>query len=815
LNFNEPASDGTSFGPDWWRHDALVTGYSRGKLYRTKLARTQEGYVGQNQIIGATNMLPADACVAPDRSLVIAVHSGGPDWGSGPSGEGKLYKVTHEQRDAPIPSLVWAESPREVRIAFDRPVDPATLKDLAKRISIDGGEFVGAGDRFESFRPGYAVVERQMNSPRFGVEVQGLQLTADRRTLIVTMAPQTLAVNYGVSLPEIAPGNDAKSSSSTATLPQYPDEELQYDLCGVEATWMPAEGESLRTWLPHLDLEISRELTAASAPHEAFWKALKQPGTLRLRTQLDLRDMLRPAVQPGARLDHEWPTEKLVLELVTVGETTNKALVNGQHADRAMSSGAFQSIFDLTNQIYQVDVEVDRRQMEGEVDVEARFSSDEDHRLRAIPLRRFLLPWAEQSTKPAELVDNRSLPELKGGNWLRGEQEFFGTTANCAKCHTMRGVGGKIGPDLSNLPQRDYASVLRDVTQPSFAINPDYTSQTVLLADGRALAGTTRVDGENLIVADQEGTETVVAREEVEELAHSPQSIMPEGLPKALGDERLRDLMTFLLVEPPHMPVYGELPPPPPRRMADVEAVLEGSQQVESPRPLRVLLVSGPKDHGPGEHDYPAWLVMWRQLLEMAEGVTVDTAETWPTAEQFNTADAVVFFQKGDWTPERARDLDAFLARGGGASYIHYAVDGGNDAPGFAGRIGLAWMGGRSRFRHGPLDVDFAAGKTHPIGRNFDQVHFYDESYWQPYGDPGRINLLATCVEEGAEQPLFWTREQGDGRIFVSIPGHYSWTFDDPLFRILLLRGMAWTAKEPVDRFNELALPGARVRHSE
>jgi type 1 glutamine amidotransferase len=333
-----------------------------------------------------------------------------------------------------------------------------------------------------------------------------------------------------------------------------------------------------------------------------------------------------------------------------------------------------------------------------------------------------------------------------------------------------------------------------------------------LLADGRTLAGTTRVAGDNLIVADQEGKETSVPRAEVEELTHSPQSIMPEGLPKALGEERLRDLMTFLLLEPPHMPVYGELPPPPPRRMADVEAVLAGAQKVESPRPLRVMLVSGPKDHGAGEHDYPAWLVMWRQLLEMAEGVTVDTAETWPTAEQFNAADAVVFFQKGDWTPERARDLDAFLARGGGASYIHYAVDGGNDAPGFAERIGLAWMGGRSKFRHGPLDVDFTAGKNHPVGRNFDKVHFYDESYWQPYGDPGRINLLATCIEEGAEQPLFWTREHNGGRVFVSIPGHYSWTFDDPLFRVLLLRGLAWTAREPVDRFNDLVLPGARVR---
>jgi putative heme-binding domain-containing protein len=824
LNFNEPATDGTIFGPEWWQSDALVTGYSRGKLYRTKLAQTSAGYVGQNQIIGATNMLPADACVAPDRSLVIAVHSGGPDWGSGPSGEGKLYKVTYEDRDdAPIPSLIWAESPREARIAFDRPIDPAMLKDLAKRISIDGGEFVGAGDRFESFRPGYAVVERQMNSPRFGVEVQGVQLTADRRTLIVTTAPQTLAVNYGVSLPGIVQSADTEGPTQTATLPQYPDVELQYDLAGVEAIWEPANGETLRLWLPHLDLDVSKELTRGSATHDQFWEAIAQGGTLTLRTRVDLRDLLRPAVQPGAKLDYEWPPEKVELGISATGAMPGPFVtVDGKASSIVRGGGPapdehrMQATWiSLTPDWHAVEVKM--TVVQGVMpDAGIRATTDEgpndQRRMRPLALRRFLLPWAEQSTRPTELVDNRDLPELNGGSWLRGQQEFFGTTANCSKCHTMRGVGGKIGPDLSNLPQRDYASVLRDVTQPSFAINPDFTSQVILLADGRTLAGTTRVDGDNLIVADQEGKETSVPRAEVEELTHSPQSIMPEGLPKALGEERLRDLMTFLLLEPPHMPVYGELPPPPPRRMADVEAVLAGAQKVESPRPLRVMLVSGPKDHGAGEHDYPAWLVMWRQLLEMAEGVTVDTAETWPTAEQFNAADAVVFFQKGDWTPERARDLDAFLARGGGASYIHYAVDGGNDAPGFAERIGLAWMGGRSKFRHGPLDVDFTAGKNHPVGRNFDKVHFYDESYWQPYGDPGRINLLATCIEEGAEQPLFWTREHNGGRVFVSIPGHYSWTFDDPLFRVLLLRGLAWTAREPVDRFNDLVLPGARVR---
>ena len=50
---------------------------------------------------------------------------------------------------------------------------------------------------------------------------------------------------------------------------------------------------------------------------------------------------------------------------------------------------------------------------------------------------------------------------------------------------------------------------------------------------------------------------------------------------------------------------------------------------------------------------------------------------------------------------------------------------------------------------------------------------------------------------------------KAQGRVFVSIPGHNWTTFNDPLFRILLLRGFAWTAKEPVDRFNELVSVGA------
>ena len=53
------------------------------------------------------------------------------------------------------------------------------------------------------------------------------------------------------------------------------------------------------------------------------------------------------------------------------------------------------------------------------------------------------------------------------------------TQAGCAKCHRVRGQGSDLGPDLSNLVHRDYDSVLRDIREPSGALNPDYIASAV------------------------------------------------------------------------------------------------------------------------------------------------------------------------------------------------------------------------------------------------------------------------------------------------------------------------------------------------
>jgi hypothetical protein len=204
LNFNEPVNGGPTFGPAWWAGDAIVSGYSRAKLYRTKLVKAAAGYIAQNNLIGCLNMLTVDACVSPKGDLVVATHSGPPDWGTGPQGKGKLYKISCVDREVPQPLFSCAQGPGELRVVFDRPLDPASLTNLSKRVSITRGKYVSAGDRFESLRPGYQAVQDQLVAPRYDVPVLSAALTADRTSLLLLTPSLSAAENYAITLPRFS-----------------------------------------------------------------------------------------------------------------------------------------------------------------------------------------------------------------------------------------------------------------------------------------------------------------------------------------------------------------------------------------------------------------------------------------------------------------------------------------------------------------------------------------------------------------------------------------------------------------------------------
>jgi putative heme-binding domain-containing protein len=442
----------------------------------------------------------------------------------------------------------------------------------------------------------------------------------------------------------------------------------------------------------------------------------------------------------------------------------------------------------------------------------ATWHTAEDNRPRAFPLRRFLMPFA----KPADAKAAEPVVAKLEGDWLAGRRLYFGK-AQCATCHTTGGQGGRVGPDLSNLSFRDRASVERDIREPGAALNPDHLTYHITLKNGAELAAVMLTeDKEKFRIGEANGAVRDLPRAEVREVKALPVSLMPPGLLEALTPAEQNDLIKFLLSPAPLEPAPIDAPnPPAARKRAEFEAVLEKSKQsaVDSGQssPLRILLVSAKKDHGPGEHDYPLFQKRWSALLGLAGGVEVATAQDWPTVEQLAATDVAVFYSNNPaWNPDRKAELDAFLQRGGGAVFIHWAIEGREFAPELADCIGLASNSKALKYRHGALTMNFP-NADHPITRGFKATDFIDETYWQAVGDPKRITLLGDVVEDGEPRPQLWAREHGKGRVFVSIPGHYTWTFDDPLHRVLLLRGICWTARQPIDRLSELATIGSRM----
>ena len=806
MCFNASVNGGPVFGPDFWAGDALVCGEARGKLYRTKLVKTPHGYVGQNHLIACLGLLTVDACVSPAGDLLVACHSGPPDWGTGPKGEGRIFKIRHTGKGVPQPVWQWASAPDEFRIAFDRELKPEEWAGVREKVRIEAGRYVSAGDRFEVIRPGYQVVRDQMAAPRRDVEVLGLSLSADRRTVILRIARQTEPVGYAVTLPL------PDSWKQPSPIPQKREMDVLVTLNAIKAYIVDREWADEEVVLPHAAVRAAEEFTKGSADHEKFFGAAHALGRATSRHWLGMQGLLYtynpfvPEVQPGANLDY---TEEF--KPADVWWESNGNIVIPQFSKP--EGGTLKPMYSGPSIAFSLSEMEEAMIYAGYGDAT---KSDPYEGIVPLPPKSMLLPWAVKAdSRDAAGGKRAALP----GDWLAGRRVFFSNEAACFTCHQIRGEGIAVGPDLTNLIHRDAESVLADVLKPSATINPDHPASTVTLKSGAKLTGIVRTaNAQEVKVALQGGAVQTLAAAEVAGTELLKTSFMPEGYAERLTKEQQRDLLKFLLESPLEpAPVERTEPPlPPARKRAEVEAVLGGTDRSNGSHrtyaPLRVLLAAGPKDHGPGEHDYPLWQKRWAALLALAPGVTVDTAWEFPSAEKLAAADVTVFYSKNPgFNPRTAMLLDDYQNRGGGLVYLHWALNGDEHAQVLAERIGMAGGKFGVAYRHGEFDLVFTQPE-HPVTKGFPTLHFTDETYWKLVGDTARIRVLGTGVEEGAPQPQLWSLERGKGRVIGCVPGHYTWTFDDPLYRALVLRAICWTARQDdVDRLAELATVGARV----
>jgi len=134
------------------------------------------------------------------------------------------------------------------------------------------------------------------------------------------------------------------------------------------------------------------------------------------------------------------------------------------------------------------------------------------------------------------------------GNVEAGKQVFWGSKAGCSNCHSIRGEGTRMGPDLSNIGSRPLAIIRESVVTPSKDLSfLGKEGVTVVLKNGKTIEGIARNRSNySLQIIDSKGALHLVPMTDVKEIKVSEHSPMPDDYAKRLSREELRDLLAYL-----------------------------------------------------------------------------------------------------------------------------------------------------------------------------------------------------------------------------------------------------------------------------
>ena len=117
---------------------------------------------------------------------------------------------------------------------------------------------------------------------------------------------------------------------------------------------------------------------------------------------------------------------------------------------------------------------------------------------------------------------------------------------SCAKCHTLFGEGGNIGPDLTGSGRQKLDYVLGNLIDPSAIIDPAYRLTTLLTVDGRLLSGFIVYQDDRSVVLRTQQAQVRLEMRDVDELITSNKSMMPEGMLGSYSNSQVRDLVRYL-----------------------------------------------------------------------------------------------------------------------------------------------------------------------------------------------------------------------------------------------------------------------------
>ncbi|HVX15569.1 MAG TPA: PVC-type heme-binding CxxCH protein [Pirellulales bacterium] len=169
-----------------------------------------------------------------------------------------------------------------------------------------------------------------------------------------------------------------------------------------------------------------------------------------------------------------------------------------------------------------------------------------------------LFAGAVNSDRQQVVERYRDAPELTGST-DRGTAVF---KKSCATCHRLADIGHAVGPDLSALSDRSPQAMLTAIFDPNRAVEAKFLNYTAVTNAGVTYTGMLAAETGNSITLLGADSKTVtLLRDDLEELASSTKSLMPEGLEKDIAPQDVADLLAFLSgFRPPSKTFAGNTP---------------------------------------------------------------------------------------------------------------------------------------------------------------------------------------------------------------------------------------------------------------
>jgi putative heme-binding domain-containing protein len=153
---------------------------------------------------------------------------------------------------------------------------------------------------------------------------------------------------------------------------------------------------------------------------------------------------------------------------------------------------------------------------------------------------------ASDADKKRDITHFKSLlkPQMMANADIENGRAIFAHT--CMVCHTLYGVGAKIGPDLtgSNRANTDY--LIENIVDPSAVIGKDYLLTMVRTKDGQQIEGIVKAETDDSLTMAQVNGPITIPKNEIAKRRVSNVSMMPEGLLAGLSHNEFRDLIKYL-----------------------------------------------------------------------------------------------------------------------------------------------------------------------------------------------------------------------------------------------------------------------------